>query len=698
MGDGETCPVLISRKKLKSEFSDLQTIQITCDTFSLGRGLNNSLVIPYIAISRNHCLLKKDAQNGWMIEDNSSFGIKINGSLLGKGFSKKLSDGDVLTLEQTEEFVYEFKNQVEDVFEIPRKRIKLEEGNIDDSSIINNMKIKFEESQSHEIEHIEQKLKNVKHMQTTSMIITRQLHKEMTSRVKHLEADFTLQIENLKGEKNEIERQKAILLEERDAQLAVIKCEMEEKIGVLMKQVQKHNEAEIELMKENSSLKKKLEKEREEFLAELSRENSSKKDMLEKLEAKINEQEEVRAKERQEASELLHREVEKLKNIKEQQIKEIEEQKRQREAELKKELADIKDNLEEKVLQTEQEKLKAEQLLNEQLEKMKKLSDEEKIKIDELTKEREEIQQRLQEAQITAARSIQELTTRVTERETELAALAAERIQKQAEQSGEVISILQEQLEKVKNQLLMVETEKNTILENYCAPDNGEGSSKETLLNEVGEILESELQCSICAELFVAATILNCSHTFCKYCITMWKKKKKDCPICRAPIESECKSLVLDTFIEKMVQNLSEEMKEKRKNILKDREAEEIALMARTPNTPRTRTRRGRRNRNTRTSSRSITDTGVTVGTIATPTIPTVDLTIFPTQGVMPPLNLTRTPGPPAQNQERVVQLQILEQGVENSSRGYPVHIMVATDAATGVELAAIGRPAAPSQ
>lgn len=86
----------------------------------------------------------------------------------------------------------------------------------------------------------------------------------------------------------------------------------------------------------------------------------------------------------------------------------------------------------------------------------------------------------------------------------------------------------------VKSQLQMVETEKNTILENMCAPEtSGEGSSKQTVLSEVGEIMESELQCSICAELFVNATTLNCSHTFCKYCITMWKKKKKDCPICR---------------------------------------------------------------------------------------------------------------------------------------------------------------------
>lgn len=90
-----------------------------------------------------------------------------------------------------------------------------------------------------------------------------------------------------------------------------------------------------------------------------------------------------------------------------------------------------------------------------------------------------------------------------------------------------------ETLVQVKSDLQSVETEKNTLLENICMDPAGEGTSKQETLNEFGELMESELQCSICAELFVEATTLNCSHTFCKYCIAMWKKKKKDCPICR---------------------------------------------------------------------------------------------------------------------------------------------------------------------
>lgn len=83
----------------------------------------------------------------------------------------------------------------------------------------------------------------------------------------------------------------------------------------------------------------------------------------------------------------------------------------------------------------------------------------------------------------------------------------------------------------VRNQLQSVENEKKQ-LESSAVSKLEEGECSKVTF-EFGEIMESELQCSICAELFVSAIVLNCSHTFCKYCITMWKKKKKDCPICR---------------------------------------------------------------------------------------------------------------------------------------------------------------------
>ncbi|KAH9632334.1 hypothetical protein HF086_010259 [Spodoptera exigua] len=477
MENSVTWPLLKSCKNMKTEFSNLCKIPIISDGFTIGRGVWNSVVVPFIAISRNHCKFKKGDNNEWILEDYSTFGIKVNGETLGKGLQKTLSNNDVISLEPTNEFVYNFviPSQDNDNYETPRKRIKIEDTH--SNQIIDDVKMKFEESQTFELKHIEEKIQNAKQMQNTSMILKKQLQTDMNRKIHQLESEFALQIENLKGEKDE-------------------------------EQIQKHNETESELLRENNLLKEKLTKEREEFLLELNKENNSKQEMLEKLKAKLQEQEELQLKERQNFVNMLQKETEQLRLAKEKELKELEKQRVQRENELKEELNNIKKNLESKIQQSELEKQKTEQLLHEQMEHMKKLNDEEQIKMKDLM--------------------------RVTERETELAALAADRIQKQVEQSSAVINTLQEQLEKVTSQLQTVESERNTILENIAAPSKAsEQSSKDMVLTEMGELMESELQCSICNELFVEATTLNCSHTFCKYCISVWKKKKRDCPICR---------------------------------------------------------------------------------------------------------------------------------------------------------------------
>merc|ERR1719228_1112375 len=77
--------------------------------------------------------------------------------------------------------------------------------------------------------------------------------------------------------------------------------------------------------------------------------------------------------------------------------------------------------------------------------------------------------------------------------------------------------------------------------------------------------MEQELQCAICTELLIEATALNCSHSFCHYCIKEWRKQKQECPVCRKRITTETRALVLDSYIDRMVQHLSDEMKERRK-------------------------------------------------------------------------------------------------------------------------------------
>ncbi|KAK9309498.1 hypothetical protein QLX08_000759 [Tetragonisca angustula] len=104
---------------------------------------------------------------------------------------------------------------------------------------------------------------------------------------------------------------------------------------------------------------------------------------------------------------------------------------------------------------------------------------------------------------------------------------------------------------------------------------------KENVVNKVNDIMDEQLTCSICSELFVKATTLNCMHTFCNHCIHLWNKKKRECPICRTPISTMNRPLALDNFIESMIENLSIKFKERRKEIIKERQAKECKRKSR---------------------------------------------------------------------------------------------------------------------
>ncbi|XP_057679133.1 E3 ubiquitin-protein ligase rnf8 isoform X2 [Corythoichthys intestinalis] len=105
-------------------------------------------------------------------------------------------------------------------------------------------------------------------------------------------------------------------------------------------------------------------------------------------------------------------------------------------------------------------------------------------------------------------------------------------------------------------------------------------AQKEEVVTQVTEVLENELQCIICSELFIEAVILNCAHSFCCYCINQWRKKKEECPICRQAINSQTRCLALDNCIDSMVENLSLDMKARRQKLVSDRKGEHLPAAA----------------------------------------------------------------------------------------------------------------------
>ncbi|XP_028676244.1 E3 ubiquitin-protein ligase rnf8 [Erpetoichthys calabaricus] len=120
----------------------------------------------------------------------------------------------------------------------------------------------------------------------------------------------------------------------------------------------------------------------------------------------------------------------------------------------------------------------------------------------------------------------------------------------------EIIQAKEKELQKTK-----VETEKAI-------------AQKEQFFTLMTDVLESELQCAVCSELFIEAVTLNCAHSFCFKCISDWRKRKDECPICRQAIVSQTNSLVLDNYIDRIIENLSPEMKKRRESLISERKAE----------------------------------------------------------------------------------------------------------------------------
>ncbi|XP_062857758.1 E3 ubiquitin-protein ligase rnf8 isoform X2 [Trichomycterus rosablanca] len=149
-----------------------------------------------------------------------------------------------------------------------------------------------------------------------------------------------------------------------------------------------------------------------------------------------------------------------------------------------------------------------------------------------------------------------------------------EGLKKQLEEALKEHHRVMEELQQTKDRNNEVLQAKDKELEVTKEEKERARAQREEVVTQMTEVLENELQCIICSELFIEAVTLSCAHSFCQYCIGDWRRRKDECPICRQPIVSQARSLVLDNCIDRMVENLGAAMRDRRAELVTQRKGE----------------------------------------------------------------------------------------------------------------------------
>ncbi|XP_068795635.1 E3 ubiquitin-protein ligase RNF8 isoform X2 [Struthio camelus] len=195
-----------------------------------------------------------------------------------------------------------------------------------------------------------------------------------------------------------------------------------------------------------------------------------------------------------------------------------------------------------------------------------------------MERELQELQDRLYLEQEQHQKQVEELEKTFSKEQQKLEGVkwqhGEENLKEQLAQVLQEHRALMEELSRSKKDFEEIIRAKNKELEETKEEKEKVRAQKEEVLNQMNDVLENELQCTICSEHFIEAVTLNCAHSFCSYCINEWTKRKVECPICRQEIKSKTRSLVLDNCIDRMVEKLDAEMKDRRLALIRERKGE----------------------------------------------------------------------------------------------------------------------------
>ncbi|CAC5378866.1 RNF8 [Mytilus coruscus] len=235
----------------------------------------------------------------------------------------------------------------------------------------------------------------------------------------------------------------------------------------------------------------------------------------------------------------------------------------------------------------EEEKKRREENMKEMEETLKKkqeeMEDELRRKEEAEKQMKEELENRLLEKEATLLKQLQEQKEGLIEEKEKVEQSLRVAMAKALEEKNKTLEEeLIKQKEKLETVILKKETEQkmleaqlNEVKEEKDKQTEAVLHAKQDILSNFADLMETELQCSICNELFVQATSLNCSHSFCALCIQQWMKIKKECAVCRAPVTTTMRAISLDNYIDTMVSHLSDELKERRKQLVESRKGDQ---------------------------------------------------------------------------------------------------------------------------
>ncbi|XP_045601879.2 E3 ubiquitin-protein ligase RNF8 isoform X2 [Procambarus clarkii] len=567
-------------KRLPPNDGQYDVIPFKEDEVLIGRTIDAAYKILDKLISRKHALFRRKLDH-WTVTNLSLNGVYVNGEAIAKETEHDLSVGDTVQLGQPASFVYRFGMKV----------IGARPGNTSQDCSIKRIKSERERSsvqvnlsQEHAI--LEQQLKESDALQARLQQERDQLRTSLHQQHEQLQEKYQHEREQLEMQFAAGALAQQVMLEEKEAlaknlemQVTQLQGRLDDERKTLEERARKEEEQRNRILQEKESVLHRLEKEKANLELKLEEER---KRLQDQLKATESHKEELRQQVQEKESAIRAKEAEQKQA--EQEKQKLKDELAQERCNLMRELESVKNALAEK------EHTNA--LLG-----------------SELKDKEEELRSKLSSLE----RGMQERVTAEVEKST---AVVHEKAMKDLQQVLEDKSRLQEelhhaqahdheQLASLHEALQMLEAQKMSLEQELASTAVASEHARKEVVESVSDVLENEFQCPICNELFITAIMLNCSHTFCRYCIDQWKKNKKECPNCRAPITSETRSLVVDNFIEKIVPTLSEEMKRRRAEIVAERKAVvEAASLAQAQAAaaaaaaPRGRGRRGGRGRN----------------------------------------------------------------------------------------------------